>query len=108
MASIYKRGNSYRVQFYKNGQSRQRQFRTRKEARIFAEKVGTKHIPMLSSVTVEDAARKYLSACIVGRDGHAPLEAATIELYRGYIDNWIVPELGKIKIAKIAPSTAIH
>lgn len=104
MATVYKRGNAYRVQFVYKGRRRQKQFKKLREANAFAAKADLGAPPDLSNMTFEVAARAWLAACQVGRDGHPPLERATLELYRGYVENWILPEIGKIRLGRVTPS----
>lgn len=101
MATIYKRrwdgGEAYRVQFRHKGLTRFRQFKLLKNAKTFVESLGAADtvIPEpRNAITVEALAQQWLKACARGIDGKHPLDAQTIVTYTGYVNNWIIPELG--------------
>jgi integrase len=89
-----------------HGKRRRRQFRLRKEADAFLVRARSEvfsgvHTPDSASVTVEAAARIWLDACELGRDGKEPVEWSTLKSYRGIVRHHIAPSLGNELLSRL-------
>src|SRR4051794_18932306 len=83
------------------GKRRFQTFKLRKHAdaalvEIQGELTRGTHTPSRDSLTVAEAAEVWYAACQA--KGH---EAATLRNYRGHLDRYIVPTLGRVKLAKL-------
>ena len=87
-------------------------FTTKKQATDFAAKTHTdvregKHIVESTSITVADAAEEWIEAVRAGRNERGPAEASTIRQCRYHVDRYIVPELGRVKLAKLTKARVV-
>jgi integrase len=87
------------------GKWRTRQFDRKRDAERFLEETkravrqGT-HVADRASVTVGDAAERWIDACEI-----IPLERSTLRQYRNHIDNHIVPAIGFILLTRLTRAT---
>ena len=116
MASLNKRSwtnrdgqvvSAWRVTYVdQSGKTRTKQFKKRADASKFRDTVsgsvadGT-HVHDRDSMTVAEAAKAWLRACEKGRDGRRAVEAHTLRVYKGHVDNHIVPRIGGMLVSKV-------
>lgn len=88
-----------------SGRVRTKQFKKHGDAKAFrntvtaAVQAGT-HVHDRDSLTVREAAEAWLKACELGRDGRKPVEKHTLRVYKGHVDNHIVPRIGGLLVSK--------
>jgi integrase len=89
-----------------SGRVRTKQFKKHGDAKAFrntvtaAVQAGT-HVHDRDSLTIKDAAKAWLDACELGRDGRKPVEQHTLRVYKGHVDNHIVPRIGGLLVSKV-------
>lgn len=91
------------------GRRRARQFDTRKEAAGFGDTVVSairdgKFVPDRDTLTVAEAAERWLAACRRGRDGRDPVEPHTLRVYELLARRHIVPFLGAQRLTGLSPA----
>jgi integrase len=98
--------------FVKDGKRQRaiKTFATEKEARAFRGKVEQpdhRHIPTRASMTVAEAASRWLDAVKHGSRQNAPglIEAATLRQYAYHVERYIKPELGGEKLSTLTVAT---
>jgi integrase len=116
MASVYKRtwtgqDKRERVRFvaaYRDcdGRRHNKGFRSRKDAKAFlvlteGEIVAGIHTPESDSITVSEAAKLWLK-----RAELEELERSTLRQYKNHVALHIVPEIGKVKLARLSTRVA--
>jgi integrase len=84
---------------------RTRQFKKRAAAKAFQDTVTTAvqsgtHVHDRDSLTIAEAGKVWLDACKLGRDGRKPVEPHTLRVYRGHVNNHIVPRIGSLLVSK--------
>lgn len=98
---------SWRVTYTdQTGRIRTKSFPKRSAAKEFQETVTTAvlagtHVHDRDSLTVREAAKAWLTACENGRDGRKPVEPHTLRVYKGHVDNHIVPRIGALLVSKV-------
>lgn len=117
MASIYKRSwlnkdGKTRIAWvcgYKDqhGKRHNRQFTTKREAKDFAilaggEVVAGTHVPESTSITVAQAAELWLQ-----RGERNGLERSTMRSYKGQVEQYLLPLIGAVKLAKLSTPTVV-
>lgn len=117
MASIYSRTwmtpageqkTAWRVKYWVNGRDRSKQFKSRRAATRFAERLDTVRAAEIKDIvdgkgpTVNEICDRWLAACARGRDGHPPLDPETVVFYRGHVENYIKPQLGSLSLGRLS------
>ena len=88
-------------------------FATKGEAKEWAAtthtdvKRGT-HVVDSKSMTIKEAAEIWIKAVAAGRKGRGPAEASTLRQCRYFVDRYIVPELGRVKLSKLTKARVIQ
>lgn len=91
------------------GRRRSRQFDTKAEADEFAQTITSavrsgQHTHSRDTITVAQAAERWLAACARGRHGRTPCEPKTIDVYEQFVRLHIVPALGGTMLNTLTPS----
>jgi integrase len=91
------------------GRRRAKQFETRKQASEFGDTVTSairdgKFVPDRDTVTIAEAAERWLAACRRGRNGRDPVEAHTLRVYELLVRLHIVPFMGGLKLTALTPA----
>lgn len=98
---------AYRVGFTVAGQKRFKQFQRRSDAKKFSERLSIYKGQLVNDraldnpLTIAELGELWLTACEKGRNGDVPLEAGTVSTYRGYLRNYIAPDLGALRINEL-------
>jgi integrase len=98
---------AYRVTYYVAGKKKFKQFKTEAAAGRFVRRLDS--VINLESVQARNAdspplgkfADLWLTACLKGRLGEHPLEPETVRTYRGYVENWIKPNIGHLRLRAV-------
>lgn len=103
-------GRTYFVQNYidENGKRKQASGPTARAATAAAKRkmVGTFSEPVKSpdTTTFDKFAEKFIEDSKVGRDGRLPLDYHSIRIYQSYLNVWIIPRLGPLRVASMTRS----
>ena len=94
-----------------DGVDRIKTFKTKGEATAWAAKTHTDvkrgtHVVDSNSMTVNEAAEIWIKAVAAGRKGRGPAEASTLRQCRYHVDNYIGPDLGRLKLER--PQTVLQ
>lgn len=109
-----KPGKAYQVRYFdQHGKRRSKNFKRQKDAELFRRQVEREvddgvHVVERESATVEEAAKIWLEAVEVGRNGRPPAEASTLRGYRNRADNHIVPLIGHLKLSRLTTPRVIE
>jgi integrase len=89
-----------------NGKRHIKTFALKREADAYAKQTGVeikrgRHVPDSVSITVAQAADKWIGAVKAGRNDHPPAERSTLRQYRSHLQNHILPVLGTKKLNQL-------
>lgn len=84
----------------------QKTFKKKKDAEAYVSETHVDirkglHVADSASVTVKEAGKLWIEACINGKDDSEPLERATVMQYQSHLDLHIYPFIGTIKLTEI-------
>ena len=93
------------VRYYKDGKQHIETCRNKKEAEAARNRIGGEidnrtHTPRSLSITVSEAADRWLAASAA-----AGLEATTVDFYKSHVAYHIKPMIGGMKLADLTPAT---
>ena len=100
---------SWQVRYFdRNGKRRSKQFGRKRDAEAFAATIASevqsgRHVHDRDTITVREAALRWLEACGRGRNGRDPCEPHTIRNYTGFVTHHIEPFLGSLKLNQLTP-----
>ena len=96
-----------------DGVDRIKTFKTKGEAKDWSAtthsdiKRGT-HVVDSKSMIVNEAAEIWIKAVAAGRKGRGPAEASTLRQCRYHVDNYIGPDLGRLKLSRLTKARVIE
>jgi integrase len=87
------------------GKQRRKQFKTRRDARDFIERLSEErkggNMHASGRTLLRSVAERWIAACKAGRDGAMPLEPETVVFYEGHLKHYILPELGDLSMNEV-------